>query len=171
MSRTRVLLLAPALVLTVLAGAGSKISRLTDDEYAEYRALRVFLSDDDEKAWLKLKTGDERTQFLKDKGLYDKFWSLPEETRKAIVEGDVQLGWKGEMVYMAWGPPFKKMRLTGRDASRSELLIYRFEIDKNGVAQPLVGSHTDYKAVRQHQTEVTLDDDVVTNLDEKDQWE
>jgi hypothetical protein len=160
------------LAVVALANVGSKISRLTDDEYAEYRALRVFMTEDEEKEWLKLKTGEERTAWLKDHKLYDKYWTLPEEQRKQILAGDVENGWSREMVYMAWGPPFQKQRLTGRPAGRSELLVYRFEIDKDGSATPLYNTkHTDYQAVRQHQTELYVDDDVVTEMVEKDKWE
>ena len=158
--------------LVALLNAGSKLSRLTDDEYAEYRALRVFMKDDEQKEWLKLKTGEERTAWLKEHGLYDKFWSLPEDVRKQVVEGDVENGWSREMVYMAWGAPFQKQRLTGRPASRSELLVYRFEIDRDGVATPLYNAkHASHKMVRQHQTEVYVDDDVITSMVEKDHWE
>jgi hypothetical protein len=168
MSRFHVLLLA----LVALGTAGSKLSRLTDDEYSEYRALRVFMSEDEQKDFLKLKTGEERTAWLQEKGLYDKFWTHPEDVRKQIVEGDVELGWSREMVYMAWGAPFQKLRLTGRPYQRSEMLVYRFEIDKHGTATPMSDAKkTDYKAVDQHQIEVYVDDDVVTELVEKDQWE
>ncbi|MEQ1565355.1 MAG: hypothetical protein ABMA64_06935 [Myxococcota bacterium] len=160
------------LVVVALASAGSKLSRLSDDEYSEYRALRVFMNDDEQKQWLKLKTPEERKAWLEEHGLYQKFWSHDEEVRKQIVEGEVENGWSRDMVYMAWGPPFQKQRLTGREAERSELLVYRFEIDEDGVATPLYDSkRTNYKAVRQHQTEVYVDDDVVTSMVEKDRWE
>lgn len=159
------------LLLIAMFTSGSKLSRLSEAEYAHYRALRVFMEEQDRKAWLKLKTTEERDQWLKDAGLWDKFYSYPPEMRAKIVEGDVKMGWSREMVYMAWGQPFEKMRLTGRDASRSELFVYRFEIDKDGVATPLVGKRTDYKAVGQHQTELVLDDDFVVEMKEKDRWE
>ena len=50
--------------------------------------------------------------------------------------------------------------------------MYRFEVDKKGVIrvwQP--GSRTDYKMVDRFQTEVNLDDDVVTEMLRKEDWE
>lgn len=164
----------PALVMLLLLSlpaAASKLGKLTEAELDHYRALRVFMEEGQRKAWLKLKTTEERDQWLKDHKLWDKFYSHPAEVRAQIVAGDVGQGWTRDMVYMAWGKPFEKQRLTGRAASRSELFVYRFEIDKNGDATPLVGKHTDYKAVKQHQTELILDDDVVTQMTEKDRWE
>lgn len=64
-----------------------------------------------------------------------------------------------------------KRRLTGREAARSELLVYRFQIDRKGIATPVVGERIDYKAVGQHQSEVYVDDEIVTSIVEKDSWE
>lgn len=161
---------AAVLFLALVTSAG-KIGRLSEGEYAHYRALRVFMQEDERKEWLKLKTTDERDQWLKDHKLWDKFYSHPAEVRQAIVDGQVEKGWSRDMVYMAWGAPFEKQRLTGRPAGRSELLVYRFEIEKDGTASPLVGKHENYQAVRQHQTELVVDDDVVTEMTEKDHFE
>lgn len=160
-----------AVVLVALATGGSKLNRLSEAEYDHYRALRIFMNEDERKEWLKLKTTEERDQWLKDHKLWDKFYAHPTEIRQQIVDGLVEKGWTRDMVYMAWGAPFEKQRLTGRPAGRSELFMYRFEIDKNGVATPLVGKHEDYQAVGQHQTELILDDDVVTEMVEKDHFE
>jgi hypothetical protein len=162
--------LAAVVALACLSLAG-KLDRLSDAEYDHYRALRVFMEEPDRKAWLKLDTAEERDAWLKEAGLWDKYYSLPEELRAKVINGEVGVGFTREMVYMAWGAPFQKQRLTGRDAARSELLVYRFEIDKDGVATPLVGKRTDYKAVGQHQTEVYMDDDRVTEMVERDQWQ
>ena len=98
------------------------------------------------------------TEALKQLGLWEKFYGEPQDMRDRIVAGDVELGWTRDEVYMAWGGPFQKQRLTGRQATRSELLIYRFEVDKDGYATPFVGKKEDYKAVRHYQAELILDD-------------
>lgn len=162
------LLLIGALALLNVAG---KLDRLTDAEYSHYRALRVYMEDNDRKSFLKLKTTEERDQWLKDKGLWDKFYHHPESVRALIVEGAVEKGWTSEMIYMAWGAPFQKQRLTGRPAGRSELLIYRLAINKEGVATPIVGKATKYNAVAHKQVELILDDDVVTEMVTKNKWE
>lgn len=161
-----------ALVLLVAGiSLGSKLDRLSDAEYAHYRALRIFMEEKERKSWLHLKTEEARDAQLKEMGLWDKFYSLPEAQRAKVVAGEVERGFSRDMLYMAWGAPFQKQRLSGRDAQRSELLVYRFQIDKNGVATPVVGERLDYKAVGQHQSNVYVDDDIVTDIVEKDSWE
>lgn len=164
---------AVALLLTTLAFplTGSKLGKLSDAERTEYRVFAAFMTPQQQKAWLKLKTTEERTEALKQLGLWEKFYGEPPEMRDRIVAGDVALGWTRDQVYMAWGGPFQKQRLTGRNATRSELLVYRFEVDKDGYATPFVGKKEDYKAVRHYQAEVIVDDDVVTSLEETEGWE
>lgn len=150
---------------------GSKLGRLSDAELDHWRALRVFMDDAEQKAWLKNKTEEERNAWLKEHELWDRFYSHDAGVRDQIVAGDVRLGWSRDMVYMAWGAPFQKMRLTGRPAARSEKLIYRFEVDKDGFASPLVGKKIDHKAVDRYQVELVLDDDVLAEMVEKEDWE
>ena len=164
-------LIATALVAIALMTGGSKLSRLSDAEYAHYRALRVFMEEDARKDWLKLKTPEARDQALKDAGLWDKFYAHNDEVRQQIVEGDVRVGWTRDMVYMAWDVPFERKRLTGREAQRSELFVYRFQLDKEGVATPVVNKGVDYKGVGERQIELLVDDDVVVEMKEKDRWE
>lgn len=159
------------LVLALPIVMGSKLDRLTDAEQTHYRALRIFLDKKEQKEWLKGKTEEERNAWLKEHGLWDRFYMHDEATRAEIVAGEVELGWSTDMVYMAWGSPFQRQRLTGRQASRSELLVYRFEVDKKGYATPVVGKKIDYQAVDQYQVEVIIDDDVVADLIEKPDWE
>lgn len=152
-------------------GAAGKLDRLSEAEKDHYRALRVFMEESDQKAWLKLKTEEERNAWLQEQKLWDRFYALTAEQRQSVIAGEVKRGFSRDMVYMAWGNPFQKQRLTGREAERSEMLIYRFEVDKEGFATPVVGKKVDYKAVDRYQTEVLLDDDVVTEIVEKDEWE
>ncbi len=164
MRRLLLLLSLPLL----LAG---KFSRLTEAERDHYRALRIFMDEKEQKAWLKGKTEEERNAWLEEHGLWDRFYRHDEQTRDEIIAGEVELGWSTDMVYMAWGVPFQRQRLTGRQASRSELLVYRFEVDKEGYASPVVGRKIDYQAVDQYQVEAIVDDDVVVDLIEKPDWE
>lgn len=160
-----------AVIVAAWLSLGSKLDRLSDQEYAHYRALRIFMEEKDRKAWLRLKTPEQRDARLREMNLWDKFYSLSEAQRQKVVAGEVEVGFTRDMLYMAWGAPFSKNRLTGREAARSELLVYRFQIDRSGIATPVVGERIDYKAVGQHQTEVFVDDDVVTKMVEKDSWE
>jgi hypothetical protein len=94
MRRTLLLLSLPLLL-------ASKLNRLSDAEQDHYRALRIFLDKKDEKEWLKGKTEEERNAWLKEHGLWDRFYSHDEQTRQEIINGEVELGWSTEMVYMA----------------------------------------------------------------------
>ncbi|RME28735.1 MAG: hypothetical protein D6798_01720 [Deltaproteobacteria bacterium] len=163
------LVLALALSLSAQAGWQNKVKKLSDTEFDHYYALRAYLTDDQKKAYLKLKTEEERNQFLKDLGLWDRFYQYDPETRQQILDGKVQVGWTKDMIEMAWGVPFDKRRLAGRAAQRSELWIYRFEQQKDGsvlVWEP--GSKTQYSAVRLFERELVLDDDRLVEMREKD---
>ncbi|MBX2798808.1 MAG: hypothetical protein KTR31_14125 [Myxococcales bacterium] len=160
--------LVPAMLLILVGG---KLDRMSPEERAHWRALRVFVEDKEQRKWLRLKTEEQRNEWLKERGLWDKFYANDDMTRDQIVSGDVRLGWSRDMLFMSWGPPFQKLRLTGRAASRSEKFIYRFEVDREGFATSLVGDKTDHRAVDRYQVNVTLDDDVVAEIVELETWE
>ena len=158
----------------VLTGCGTDrfMKRLSDAEFDHYYALRPFMNEDNRDAYLKLKTEEERNQFLQDKGLWDRFYQYDQETRDAIVAGDVQVGWTKDMVLMAWGRPYDKQKLTGRPAQRSERLVYRFEGHEDGsILVWEANSKTEYKAVKLFQRDVILDDDVVMEINQQNRWQ
>ena len=143
--------------------------RLDNQEFDHYYALRVYMSEEQRKYYLKLKTRDERDAYLKKLGLWDTFYSYEPEEREDIVAGDVKIGWSKKKVEMAWGAPYTRKKAIGRAASRSEIYIYRFEQQPDGsvlVWEP--NSKTVYKAVRLFVREVIIDDDVVMEIKEKD---
>jgi hypothetical protein len=75
------------------------------------------------------------------------------------------------MVLMSWGQPHDKKRLTGRPATRSELFVYKMEVDSEGyvtVWEP--NSNTASRAVELFKWEVYIDDNVVTEMLKKDGW-
>jgi len=153
----------------VPAHAG-KFDKLDPGEQKHFRALQVFMDKKEEKAFFKLKERSERDAYLKELGLWERYYTYPEAQREQVIAGEVQLGFTRDQLYMAWGAPFAKNRLTGRPATRSERLVYRFEVDKDGYATPL-GKKKKYKAVDRYQVDVVVDDDVVTEMKEKDDWE
>lgn len=176
-----------AVVLVLLLSAcswESRVNKLTETEFSHYYALKPFMTDDQRKEYLKLKTEAERDAYLHDHKaganaaaaemtppLWDMFYKYPDNIRKAIVDGAVQTGWTKDMVLMSWGAPYDKKRLTGRPAPRSELLIYRFEKHADGSALVYVpGSKTEYKAVDHFTREVYVDADLVTEIIEKPGW-
>ncbi len=163
--------IAVVLAGALLLGTGSKLKKLSDVEQDHFQALKVWMDEDQQKAFFKLKTEEERNQFLKDQGLWERFYQYDEATREQILLGDVQVGWTQDMVWMALGRPFKKKRLTGRPAARSELFVYRIEVAPDGSVMPWVpGSKTTYKAIDKYELQIYVDDEVVTEIVHKDEW-
>ncbi|MCK6504574.1 hypothetical protein L6R53_14415 [Myxococcota bacterium] len=161
------LLLALSLTLSAQAGWQNKVKKLSDAEFDHYYALRAYMSEDQKKAYLKLKTEEERNAFLQAAGLWDRYYKYDEATRAVIIAGKVELGWTKDMLEMAWGVPFDKRKLAGRNAVRSELWVYRFEQQKDGVLVWEPGSKTQYQATRLFERDVTLDDDKVVSIEER----
>lgn len=164
-------LFALALTASSPADAGwkNRVKHLGDDEFEHYYALRAYMTEEQKKTFLKMKTQEERDAFLKQLGLWERFYQYDEAEREEIVSGKVGQGWTKDKLEMAWGVPFDKRKLAGRQAVRSELWVYRFEQQKDGsilVWEP--GSKTQYKAVRLFVREVVLDDDVVAEIREQD---
>lgn len=160
-------------ILLLLGGCSweSRVNRLSETEFQHYYALRPFMTEEKRKAYLTLKTEEERNAYLKQVGLWDMFYKYDDHIRQLIVEGGVQNGWTKDMVLMAWGAPYDKRALAGRPAPKSELLVYRFEGHEDGTVLVWVeGSKTEYKAVRRFLREVYLDNDMVTEIIEKDGW-
>lgn len=163
--------LLPALVVLSACSVEHRVKKLSDVEFSHYYALKPFMEEEQRKAFLKLKTEPERSQFLKDAGLWDRFYKYEDHIRKAIVDGAVQTGWTKDMVLMSWGAPYDKRKLTGRPAPRSELLVYKFEKHEDGTILVYVdGSKTEYKAIDRFTREVYLDNDVVSEIIEKEGW-
>ena len=158
-----------ALMLSLLlAACGPATKRLSSQEFDHYYALRVYMDADQKKAYLKMKTEEERNAYLKELGLWDRFYQYSEAEREQILSGRVEEGWSREWLYMAWGAPYDRSRVVGRNAQRSERLVYRFEQQEDGtvlVWEP--GSKTAYKATRLFIREVMVDDDVVTEIKEE----
>lgn len=144
------------------------IKNLSNVEFDHYYALRVYMSEDQKKVYLKLKTEEERNAYLQEAGLWDRFYSYSDPEREEIIAGDVVVGWTKDKLYMAWGAPYDRARLVGRSAVRSERLVYRFEQHEDGrILLWEDGSKTAYKAARLFTRELIIDDDVVREINEE----
>lgn len=157
-----------ALAFSTACSFEGKVKRLSTTEFDHYYALKPFLSDDERKAYLTLKTEEERNGWLKSNGCrerlgkrecyWDRFYRFDDKTRAAIVNGEVKAGWTKEQVYMAWGQPFDSKAIAGRPTPRSERMIYKFEQHPDGSVLVYVpGSKTAYKAEGFFRREVILD--------------
>ena len=89
--------LALILISTTALGGSidRKVKKLSDTEFDHFYALRTYMSEDDQKSYLKLKTEEERNAWLVDKGLWDAFYKYDQATRDAIV---------AEAFLETWGP-------------------------------------------------------------------
>lgn len=165
-----------AVALISGCGLNGKIKKLAPREQDAYTALRVWIDEDERKEYLKLKTEADRDKWLKAHGspvtYYDRWYKYDPEKQKAILSGDAKPGWTQDMLFMAWGEPHERSRLAGRPAERSELMLYRFEVQPDGT--PLVwtvGSKTEYQAIDKFTMEVYVDDGKISELIEKKGWQ
>ncbi len=162
------------LSIALMGCTQKRINRLSNAEYDHYTALKIYMDDDVQKSFLKLKTEEERSEYLKSQGLWDRFYKYDEHIRELIVMGEVKVGWSKDMLYMAWGAPFDVNKQPGRQATRSEMLVYRFEKHDDGdgrydlVWEP--GSKTEYKSIGRFRREVVIDDDVIAEMEDKKGW-
>ena len=176
----RTLRWVPFVVLAACSWEG-RVKRLSEAEFSHYYALKPFMTDPERKAYLKGKTEEARDAWLKANGCrdvmgvrecyWDRFYKYDAKQRTAIVEGAVKAGWTKEMVYMAWGAPCTREKVVGRQAPRSERLVYRFEKHADGtvlVYEP--NSKTAYKSVARFRREVVLDDDRVAEITDVPGW-
>lgn len=112
-----------------------KIKRWSDDDKQVVRALDVWMTDEEMGIFLKLKTTEERTEFLTETG-YLKRWTELNEAKdpsslNAIKKGEVIEGMTKDEVFMAWDKPMKIRDEFKREAY-VKVLWYEFEIDRKG---------------------------------------
>lgn len=174
MRTVRIRGLALALTLLVLGTGGKKWDRLAPYERDHYQALSVFFGDEkkETKEWLKLETPAERDQWLKDKGYWNHFYKYDEMDRKKILSRLPEIGWTQDMVYMAWGAPYRKLKSTKRTAQDTIIFQYRIQVSKDGehlVYTP--GSKATYKSTERYTQELVLDNRKVSEIRRKDGWE
>ena len=166
------LVIISALLLGANAANAASTKRLEEDEKSHYAAVKVFMGEKERKKWLKLKTRDLRDAWLKERKLWERYYQYDDEMRQQIAAGEVAVGWPQDAVLMSWGMPHQRKRLTGRPAIRSEMFVYRFEVDYEGyvtVWQPK--SKTAHLAVKLYQVDLVMDDAVVGELRQKDKWD
>ncbi len=165
-----------------VGSCAASLKKLTTDEVDALHALQPFMSDDQEKDYVKFKTSDERSAWLKEQkllmgaqtadNLHELWYRFDAEQRASITEGRVEIGWTQDMMFMAWGEPVNRQRLTGRPATRSELFNYRFEILEDGSTLVWVpGSKASYKSNDHYQINAYVDDGRVTELVRQAEWD
>ena len=92
--------------------------------------------------------------------------------RAEIVAGNVAVGWMADQVYMAWGPPFQKVRTADPGVQRSEKLVYLLEVTPEGkvlVWEP--GSKETHNAIDRYRYELVVHNGMVVEKLKKPGWE
>lgn len=161
-----------ALLLALATAHAVPLKKLEPAERDHLAALEVWMDDKARKAFLKLKTREQRDAWLKSQGLWDRFYQYDDETRAQILAGKVRPGWTSDQVYMAWGKPHARIRNTNPKVARSERLTYLFEVAASGailVWEP--GSKQTHGAVDRFRYEVEIHDGVVVELKKKAGWD
>ena len=117
----------PALTAEAALVNERKIKRWSDDDKQVVRALDVWMTDEEIGIFFKLKTTEERTEFLTETG-YLKRWTELNEAKdpsslNAIKKGEVIEGMTKDEVFMAWDKPVKIRDEFKRDRKGREFLV------------------------------------------------
>lgn len=112
-----------------------KIKKWPAEDRSWAIALDSWMNDEEMKVFSKLKTTDERKEFLVKSGHWQRWETLLEkhedELVEAIVAQRVVPGMTQDEVYMAWDKPLKIRKDFIKEAY-VEVLWYQFEIDRKG---------------------------------------
>ena len=102
-------------LLVVLTGCTyAAMQRLTPAEQAEFHLYRKIMTGAQERAYLAQATAAERTAYLNQLGLIQRFQALAPADRGAVLSGVPQVGMSAEALLFLWGEPYS----TAGDARR-----------------------------------------------------
>lgn len=108
------------------------------EDVAWARSFDVWMSDDELDVFLKLKTTEERKEFLTQAGYWKMWEDIDEEMLPNVLEGKVVEGMTRDEVLMVWDKPEKIRKDFTKEAYVNEL-HYKFEIDRKGNMKRLEG--------------------------------
>jgi hypothetical protein len=97
-------LLCTIVVLTGCTYAG--IQKLSLDEQAEFYIYKKVMSPSQERAYLAKATAAERTAYLREIGLAQRFQGLEPLDREAVQQGFPRVGMSAEALLFLWGNPY-----------------------------------------------------------------
>jgi hypothetical protein len=129
------------------------VKRLETPEKNHWSALRVFMKEDQKKEFLMYKTRVERDSYLKDQGLWDKYYNIDEKRREEILSYNVQEGWNQEELLMSWGRPYQTQMepesKNGIGAERWIINLKSIQIKRQVNATFLSGKNTPRQSIKQ----------------------
>ncbi len=108
-----------------------KIKKWPAEDQAWARSFDSWMSEEEIKLLVKMKTTEERQKFLTDLGYWKMWEDIEDEIKPHIIEGKVIEGMNQDEVYMCWDKP-KKIRKDFRKSAYVNVLNYEFEIDRKG---------------------------------------
>jgi len=126
-------LLCLCLATPALAGQVNmkKLKKWPELDRTWARSFDAWMTDEELKLFLQIKTTEERQKFLVDAG-YWKIWKkIDKEMVPNIIKGEVLNGMTKDEVFMCWDKP-KKIRKDFRKKAYVDVLNYEFEVDRKG---------------------------------------
>jgi len=128
-----VTLLVLALGSPAIAGQVNmkKIKKWPELDQAWARSMDAWMSDEELTIFTRLKSTDERKDFLERAG-YWKIWDkIEDEMLPYVIKGEVIKGMTKDEVFMCWDKP-EKIRKDFRRDAYVDVMNYKFEIDRKG---------------------------------------
>ena len=101
-------------LMTLSGCTYAAIQRLSLDEQAEFHTYRKVMTASQERAYLAKATAAERTAYLREIGLVQRFQALDPFDREAVRGGVPRVGMSAEALLFLWGTPY----YTAGDARR-----------------------------------------------------
>ena len=101
-------------VLTLSGCTYAAMHKLSLDEQAEFHVYQKVMTPSQERAYLAKATAAERTAYLSEIGLAQRFQALDPSDREAVMGGIPRVGMSAEALLFLWGSPY----YTAGDARR-----------------------------------------------------
>src|SRR5262249_56853764 len=92
------------------------IKRLSLEEQAEFHIYQKVMTPSQERTYLAKTTAAERTAYLREIGLAQRFQALDPIDREAVLQGVPRVGMSAEALLFLWGIPYYKSGDVRRDA-------------------------------------------------------
>ena len=103
--------------IMILSGCTyAAIQRLSLEEQAEFHIYQKVMTPSQERTYLAKTTAAERTAYLREIGLAQRFQALYPVDREAVLQGVPRVGMSAEALLFLWGIPYYKSGDARRDA-------------------------------------------------------
>jgi hypothetical protein len=98
-----------SVLLLLLAGCSyqAALHRLSADEQVDFRIYSKAMTPQQARTYLAHETAAERSAYLEQLGLQQRFQALAAEDRQLVLAGDIRPGMSPEAVFFLWGIPYK----------------------------------------------------------------